>query len=70
MASCTAALACSLTLGDPLMTRETVPRPTPARTATSSSVGLRPRALVCVIPAPLPGPHTANYAMISPPWPK
>ncbi|GDY83450.1 hypothetical protein SAVCW2_26490 [Streptomyces avermitilis] len=33
--------------GDPLITRETVPRPTPARAATSSRVGrppLRPRA--------------------------
>jgi len=35
----TAALARSLTRGEPLMTRETVPRPTPARTATSSKVG-------------------------------
>ena len=45
-----AAMACSLTFGEPLMTRETVPRPTPARAATSSRVGLpvcRPLTAMC-----------------------
>ncbi len=41
-AASTAALVCSLTLEDPLITRDTVPRPTPARTATSSRVGRPP----------------------------
>src|SRR5690606_29015936 len=39
MACSTALRAFSLTFGDPLITRETVPRPTPARAATASSVG-------------------------------
>ncbi|GAA2628299.1 hypothetical protein Adu01nite_63750 [Paractinoplanes durhamensis] len=45
MASSTAALARGLTWADPFTTRDTVPRPTPARTATSSRVG-RPEALL------------------------
>src|SRR5690606_14728777 len=46
MAASTAARVSSATLGEPLMTRETVPRPTPAWRATVSRVGrpaLRPR---------------------------
>ena len=39
IAASTAALACGLTWGDPLRTRDAVPRPTPARAATASSVG-------------------------------
>src|SRR5262245_1840823 len=39
MACSTAALAVGLTCGEPLTTRDTVPRPTPACAATSSSVG-------------------------------
>src|SRR5262245_33529235 len=39
MACWTAAFASGLTCGEPLTTRDTVPRPTPARAATSSSVG-------------------------------
>jgi hypothetical protein len=41
MACSTASRAPMLTFGEPLITRETVPRPTPARTATASSVGRR-----------------------------
>ena len=40
-AAITAAWLRALTLGAPLMARETVPRPTPARAATSSRVGRR-----------------------------
>src|SRR4051812_16240075 len=39
MARSTASRASGLTFGDPLTTRETVPRPTPARAATASRVG-------------------------------
>jgi hypothetical protein len=39
IASSTAALALGLTCADPLTTRDTVPRPTPARSATWSRVG-------------------------------
>src|SRR6185369_12196410 len=39
MASSTAAFADADTCGEPLTTRDTVPRPTPARAATSSRVG-------------------------------
>src|SRR5258706_8878321 len=39
MARSTASRAPSLTWGDPLTTRDAVPRPTPARAATSSRVG-------------------------------
>lgn len=44
-AASTAARVASLTRGEPLITRETVPRPTPARAATSSRVGRPPLRL-------------------------
>src|SRR5690606_40864028 len=42
IARSTAARAAGLTCGEPLTTRDTVPRPTPARAATSSRVGRPP----------------------------
>src|SRR4051812_43626815 len=42
MARSTASRDSGLTFGEPLITRETVPRPTPARAATASSVGRAP----------------------------
>src|SRR5690606_39756330 len=56
MAASTASRALALTLGEPLITRDTVPRPTPARAATSSSVGLPPgrrSPFICPAPSPL-----------------
>ena len=57
-AASTASGPSRLTCGEPLITRETVPRPTPARAATSSSVGrpadraalARPRIATVILP--------------------
>ncbi|GGV73579.1 hypothetical protein GCM10010512_46260 [Streptomyces thermoviolaceus subsp. thermoviolaceus] len=46
MARSTAARERALTFGEPLITRETVPRPTPARAATAFSVGRRVPAVL------------------------
>ena len=57
-AASTAARVASLTRGEPLITRETVPRPTPARAATSSRVGRPP-----------PPPAVAAYGSAETPCP-
>src|SRR5690606_24002665 len=49
IARSTAARAAGLTCGDPLTTRDTVPRPTPARAATSSRVGRPPERARCAV---------------------
>src|ERR1044072_6829869 len=56
MARCTASRAFSLTLGEPLMTLDTVPRPTPARAATASRVG---RFMTPILPDDLRVPDSA-----------
>src|SRR5436190_23054522 len=67
MARCTAARACGLTCGEPLTTRDTVPRPTPARAATWSSVGGLPDWFIrflpgkAVVPDDLTVPMTAAF---------
>src|SRR5690606_411756 len=49
IARSTAARAAGLTCGEPLTTRDTVPRPTPARAATSSRVGRPPERARCAV---------------------
>src|SRR6476646_5162285 len=56
MARCTASRAFSLTFGEPLMTLDTVPRPTPARAATASRVG---RFMAPILPDDLGVPERA-----------